>query len=150
MPRFITRTFNFATPWGWALSGLALIAFIWLIVGALGGLGFRFDPLDLARKRADRAEDQAVVATINAGARSREVAGERDTTRRVETARARIHQAEAIAADFTTQARAAPDANHPLDPDRLARLRLADERLCQAHPAVCPADAAPAGDARDR
>jgi hypothetical protein len=145
-----TRTFNFASPWGWALSGLALIAFLWLVVVALGGLGFRFDPLDLTRRRADRAEDRAVLATLDAGARAREVAGERDPTRRVEATRDQVRQAQVVAADFITQARAAPDANQPLDADRLDRLRRADERLCRIRPAVCPADAAPAGDARDR
>nr|WP_316629673.1 hypothetical protein [uncultured Brevundimonas sp.] len=146
----MTRTFNFASPWGWAVSALALIAFLWLVIVAFGGLGFRFDPLDLTRKRADRAEDQAVVAMTNAAARAREVAGERDTTRRVETARSNVRQVETIAAESIIQARAAPDANQPLDPDRLVRLRHADDRLCQARPVVCDPQGAAARDAGDR
>ncbi|GLK49620.1 hypothetical protein GCM10017620_25930 [Brevundimonas intermedia] len=133
----LTRTFNFASPWGWALAGLALLAFAWLCVVALGGVGFHFDPFNSTEKRADRAEQQAAKATADAGARAQEVAGARETVVKVEATLRQQHQAAAIAADFANQAREAPDANQPLDPDRVSRLVAADQRLCALDPAVC-------------
>lgn len=146
----LTRTFNFASPWGGVLALAALIVFGWLIFVALGGVGFRFDPFNSAEKRAERAETRAVTAEIDAGARAQEAAGAKDTTRRVEAALTQVRQADAIAADFTSQARAAHDANQPLDSDRADRIRLADERLCDTRPAVCDADAPASRDARYR
>lgn len=146
----LTRTFNFASPWGWTLAVLALLAFGWLVIVALGGFGFRFDPFNSAEKRADAAETRAATATTNAGARAKEAAGARDTTVKVERTLDQVRRAETIAVDLTTQARAATDANQDLDPDRRARLRNEYERLCASRPAVCPPDPAASGDARDR
>ena len=143
----LTRTFNFASPWGWGLAVLALLAFGWLVIVALGGFGFRFDPFNAAERRADAAETRAVTATIDAGARAQEAAGARDTTVKVERTLDQVRRAETIAVDLTTQARAAPDANQDLDPDRRARLRNEYDRLCAARPAVCPPDPAAPGDA---
>jgi hypothetical protein len=137
MPRSISRTFNFASPWGWALAVLALLAFGWLVVIALGGVGFRFDPFNSVQRRADRAEHLAATATADAGARALEVAGARETVVKVEATLRQQHQAAAIAADFANQAREAPDANQPLDPDRVSRLVAADQRLCALDPAIC-------------
>ena len=146
----LTRTFNLASPWGCGLAVLALLAFGWLVTVALGGVGFRFDPFNSAEKRAGAAETRAVTATIDAGARAQEAAGARDTIAKVERTLDQVRQAEVIAADLTTQARAAPDANQDNDPDRRARLRSEYERLCAARPAVCPPDPAAPGDAGDR
>lgn len=146
----LTRTFNFASPWGWVLAVLALLTFGWLVVVALGGVGFRFDPFNALERRADAAETRAATATIDAGARAQEAAGAHDTTAKVERTLDQVRRAETIAADLSTQARAAPDANQDLDPDRRARLRSEYERLCDARPAVCPPDPAAPRDARDR
>lgn len=140
----LTRTFNFATPFGGVLVFLALAAFVWLSIYALG---FRFDPFDTAAKRIDRLERQVVTHQIDAAARTIEVAGERDTAQRVDAAHRQIRHAETIAAEITAQARTAPDADEPLSPDRSARLRRADQRLCETRPAVCAPDAAAPGHA---
>lgn len=146
----LTRTFNFASPWGWALSVLAVLVLGWLAIAVLGGLGFRFDPFNTAEKRLETAQTTAVTATIAAGARAQEAAGARDTTLKVEHTLGQVLRAEAIAVDLTTQARAAPNANQDLDPDRRARLRSEYERMCDARPAVCAPDPAAPRDAGDR
>lgn len=146
----LTRTFNFVSPWGWALGILAVLALAWLAITVLGGLGFRFDPFNSAEKRLEMAQTTAVTATIAAGARAQEAAGARDTTRKVEHTLGQVRRAETIATDLTTQARAAPDANQDLDPDRRARLRSEYERLCDARPAVCASDPSAPGNAGDR
>jgi len=146
----LTRTFNFASPWGWALGILAVLALAWLAIAVLGGLGFRFDPFNTAEKRLETAQTTAVTATIAAGARAQEAAGARETTLKVEHTLGQVRRAETIAAELTTQARAAPNANEDLDPDRRARLRSEHERLCNARPAVCAPDPAAQGDAGDR
>lgn len=146
----LTRTINFASPWGWALGVLVVLALGWLAITVLGGLGFRFDPFNATEKHLETAQTTAVTATIAAGARAQEAVGARDTTLKVEHTLNQVRRAENIAAELTTQARAAPDANEDLDPDRRARLRSEHERLCDARPAVCPPDPAAQGDARDR
>ena len=146
----LTRAINFASPWGWAAAAVCLAVFATLIFIALGGIGFRFDPFKTTEKRAERAEARAVFAEADAGARAQEVLGADDTTRRVETVLGHSRQAAAVAADFTTQARAAPDADETLSPERSARLHGADERLCDIRPALCHAVAAAPADARDR
>jgi len=144
-----TRLINFATPWGWLAAAVALVTIAALAIFALGGLGFRFDPLNTVERRADRAEQAAAIATVDGGARAQEVIGARDTVVRVEVALDQQHQAAAIAADFATQAREAPNANEPLDPGRLGRLAASDQRLCALSPDVCPNDAAAPRDAGD-
>jgi len=146
----LTRTFNFASPWGWALGLLAILALGWLAIAVLGGLGFRFDPFNTAEKRLETAQTTAVTATMAAGARAQEAVGARDTTLKGEHTLDQVRHAETIAAELTTQARAAPNANEDLDPDRRARLRNEYKRLCAARPAVCPPDPAAPGDAGDR
>lgn len=145
-----TRTINFASPWGWALGVLAALALGWLVITVLGGLGFRFDPFNTTEKRLETAQTRAVTATIAASARAQEAAGARDTTLKVEHTLNQVRRAETIAAELTTQARAATNANEEVDPDRRARLRSEHERLCDARPAVCPPDPAAQGDASDR
>lgn len=146
----LTRTLNFASPWGWALGILTLLALGWLAIVILGGLGFRFDPFNTAEKRLETAQATAVTATIAAGARAQEATGARDTMQKVERTLDQVRRVETIAIDLTTQARAAPYANQDLDPDRRARLRSEYERLCAARAAVCPPNPAAPGDARDR
>lgn len=143
------RLLNFATPWGWALAGLALLAFGGLCVVALGGVGFRFDPFNLMEKRVVSAEGQAATSAIVASARSHEAAGARDTTARVERALDTIRQADAVAADSNILAREAPDAIQPLDPGQRDRLAAADQRLCAIDPTVCDPDPAASGNAGD-
>lgn len=133
-------------PPGWSVAvALALVA-----VMALGrGLGLRWDPFDLAGRRLAAAEARAVAAGADADARRLEVEGAAEQTRRLVL----HHQQDVLVARATdhavTHARTADDASNPLDPDRLARLRDHDRRLCQLAPAVCaaaPVDAADGGD----
>ena len=140
----LTRTFNFATPFGGALSIALMIGFALLTIAALKGFGFRFDPFNQAEARADRAEQTAAHAGSDASARGIEAAGAADTTTRVEVVLQQAGAAQRILTPFTSDAKAAPDANAPLDPARAARLRDVDEQLCAVRPSLC---AGPAGGA---
>jgi hypothetical protein len=100
---------------------------------------------DLDGRRLERAERQAEAAADDADARRLEVEGGVVQTRRLE----QQHQQSVALARVTTaaqaEARNAHDSDLPLDPDRAARLRDHDRRLCRLTPAVCAA--APAGPA---
>lgn len=131
------RTFNFRSPVGIALSVLAGILLLIIAFVALDGLGFRFDPFNLSAKQLARSEQQRDQAQQDATARRIETAGTVETLRRVEKVTIQIRAAEQIAFQSATDAAEAPDANTPVEPARLDRLRLADERLCQLRPAIC-------------
>lgn len=140
--RFLTRTFDFATPWGWAISAVFLVAFLGLLVFSLQGVGFRWDPFNLAERRVIRAEGQAARAIQDSSARRIETAGAQDTTRLVEAATAATAAVDQAAAHHTHQARSAPDANVPLDSARAGRISDGDRQLCALRPAVCAGRAA--------
>lgn len=140
---FLTRTFNFATPFGGLVAGAMLIAFVGLLIMMAGGVGFRFDPFDRATRRAEQAQSTADSAVADASARAIEVKGERDTAARVDVVVHQIAAAERAVFSLTSDARIAIDAKNPLDPDRTRRLRDVDQQLCAARPAICP-DADPA------
>lgn len=142
--RGLTRTFDLGTQFGSALSIALLIGFALLTIAALNGFGFRFDPFNQAEARADRAEQTAAHAESDASARGIEAAGAADTTTRVEVVLQQAGAAQRILTPFTSEAKAAPDANAPLDPARAARLRDVDEQLCAVRASLC---AGPAGDA---
>ncbi|MBU4136122.1 MAG: hypothetical protein KJ690_06875 [Alphaproteobacteria bacterium] len=134
------------TPAGWALVAVVVLA---LALAALGGLGFRWDPLDLAERRRAGAEARAAAAVADAAGRRLEVNAAADQARRLE----QFHQQEVAVARATariaTQARSAHDADLPLDPHRAARLAGHDRELCRLAPAVCGAatvEPAPGGD----
>jgi len=135
------------TPVHWILMAVAVIAFAIVSIQILGGLGFRWDPFNSAERRADVAEGKAAVATADAGARSAEASGARDTTRLVERGATDRAAADAIAHDFALQREAQADETIPL-PDDGAALRDAWQRLCDLRPAVC-AGHGDAGAARD-
>jgi len=134
---FLTRTFNFATPFGGLMAAVIFIAFIGLLVMTAGGLGFRFDPFDRAARRADHAEAAAAAAASNALARTIEAAGERDTAARVDVVVRQIAAADRAVFSLTSDARIALDAKDPLDPDRARRLHDLDQQLCASRPAIC-------------
>ncbi|MBK1970816.1 hypothetical protein JIX58_03405 [Brevundimonas diminuta] len=134
------RTLNFASPVGLIIL---LVCAVGLIL-ALGAVGFRFDPFDSLQKRADRAEASAAAANTDAAARRIESAGAADTVRRIDRITVQIRAADAIAHQSALSAQDAPDAKHPVDPARLARLRHADQQLCDLRPGICPDVAAPA------
>jgi hypothetical protein len=146
----LTRTFNFASPFGGVVSALAFLAFAALVLFALNGVGFRFDPFNSAERRATRAEATASEATTDAAARQIEAAGAADTTTRVEVVLQQAAAAEQAAFSLTSDARIAIDAKDPIDPDRVRRLRDVDQQLCAIRPVACGSgDPAPPGHAGD-
>lgn len=146
----LTRTFNFASPFGGLLAAAVFIIFAVVLIMAAGGLGFRFDPLGSTARRADQAEATAVAAASDAAARGIEAAGERDTAARVEVVVRQVAAADRAAFSLTSDARIAIDAKDPLDPARVRRLRDFDEQLCNARPAICPDHPSAPLDAGDR
>ena len=143
------RTLNFASP---VARVILLVAAVGLALLVLGAIGFRFDPFDSLQKRADRAEAAAVAANTDAAARRIESAGAADTVQRIDRITVQIRAADAIAHQSALSAQDAPDAKHPVDPARLARLRHADQQLCDLRPGICadaPAAARDAGPGDD-
>ena len=133
------------TPLGWLAVGVAALA---AAVVLLGGLGFRWDPFDLDRRRADRAEQAAAVATAEAAARSAEAAGQAGQVIRLDAAVRSTVALERATAHSIQIARTADDASTPLDPDRADRLRDHDRELCRISPDLlgCPAAPDASGD----
>ena len=119
---------------------LIAVAFVVLLSAINYGLGFvPFTPQWRAKGlavKADRLEGQ--VSTLE-----REAAGQAEIAVATEV----HHTREIIIREGTAQAiaeaRSAPDATTPLDPQRADRLRAADERLCLDAPALCPPADAP-------
>ena len=102
-------------------------------------LGFKFDPFGIDARRLDQLTDQVAVM-------EREAIGNAEVAVATQT----FHTREVVIRELSRQAeieaRTAPDAETPLDPDRVGRLRAADHRLCSAYPAICPnPDAAASG-----
>jgi hypothetical protein len=141
-PAAVLRTL---TPLGWLAVGLAALAVVALV---LGGLGFRWDPFDLARRRLDRAEASAAVARAEAAARSAEAEGQAGQVARLDATLTTTRRIDAATTRSTLAARAANDADLPLSPARLERLRAHDRELCRIAPDLggCAAPADPAGD----
>lgn len=135
------------TPLGWLAAGLVGLAVAALV---LGSLGFRWDPLDLARRRADRAEASASIARSEAEARAAEAQAQAGQVARLDSVLATTRRLDATTHRSTLQARAADDADLPLAPDRLDRVRAHDRELCRIAPELggCASASDPAGDGR--
>lgn len=133
------------TPLGWLVVGVSALAVAAIV---LGGLGFRWDPLDFTRRRADRAEQTAAAATAQAAARSAEAIGQAGQVIRLDAAVQSSVALERATATSIQTARIADDASTPLSADRADRLRDHDLRLCRLAPdlAGCPAAPDLAGD----
>lgn len=132
------------TPLGWLAVGGAVLAAIAIV---LGGLGFRWDPFELDRRRADRAEAAATIARAQAVARAAEAAGQAGQVSRLDAALTATRRLDAATHRSTLQARDADDADLPLAPDRRDRLRAHDDELCGIAPDLggCAAAPDPAG-----
>ena len=128
------------TPTGW----IALFAAFWVLFGLAGlarpsFLGFKFDPFGIDARKLNRLEGQVSVL-------EREAVGQAEIAQATQTFHTREVVIRDLARQAETEARTAPDAETPLDPDRVARIRAADHRLCIVAPAICAsADAAGSG-----
>ena len=130
------------TPLGRLLAVAACMAVALLVLGATG---WRWDPLRLDQRRADRAEAQAAAAASDAAARGLEAEGEAALRRRGQS---RAQTSIAVAASTAIaldHARTADDADTPLEPGRAVRLRRHDDELCRLAPHLV--GCAPAPDA---
>lgn len=134
-------------PLGWLAVSVAVLAVVALV---LGGLGFRWDPLDLGRRRLDRAEASAATAVAEAAARSAEAEGQAGQVARLDAAVQSAAALDRVTARSIQIARTADDASVPLPADRIARLRDHDRELCRLAPDLVGCSAAPdlAGDGR--
>lgn len=133
------------TPMGWLALGVAGLAGLAMV---LVGLGFRWDPFDLDRRRLHKAEAVAVSARAEAAARSAEASGQAGQITRLETALRRSTALERATSLSLQDARNADDAPEPLPADRVDRLRNHDRELCRLAPDLEGCRAAPdsAGD----
>lgn len=138
-----SRYFRVLTPLGW-LALAAVVAVLLLVVGR--GVGLRWDPLQLqarrletAQRRADHAEAEVAVRTLEAAARSRQVES-------LDAFHRHTQAVERATASAEIRARTADDAETPLDPARAERLHDYDRELCRLASAVagCTAPADPA------
>ena len=133
------------TPLGW-IAGV--VAAVGLVAIVLGGLGFRWDPLDLDRRRLDQARGRAALAEAETRARRLEAEGAEDQVRRIEHLNHTRTAVVAVTAEAVEQARSAEDANTPLESERADRLRAHDRELCRLAPDLdgCAGAAGASGD----
>ena len=99
-----------------------------------------------AESRLDRAEDQVedlqqdlATSEADAAARAAEAQANADQVERIETVHRQVIELRDLTNPVIHEARSAPDASTPLDPDRADRLREHDRRLCELAPDVCAA-----------
>ena len=116
------------TPLGW----LALIGGVVVLLLAAGsGLGLRWDPFDLQKRRLETAQARATRAENDADARRVEAEGRAQQVVRLDNHHRQTLAVERATVAAVTQARSAPDANDPLDPVRAERLHAHDRELCR-------------------
>jgi hypothetical protein len=135
------RVFRIITPTGWlVIAAVAVVLFGLAGLARPSFLGFKFDPFGMDARKLDQLTDQVSVM-------EREATGNADIAAATQT----FHTREVVIRELSRQAeieaRTASDAETPLDPDRVGRLRAADHRLCSAYPAICPNPDAAAGGA---
>ncbi|MES2860973.1 MAG: hypothetical protein V4701_05840 [Pseudomonadota bacterium] len=133
------------TPIGWAAAGIAFVATVAVV---LGGLGFRWDPFDLSRRRLEHAEQAVVHARAAAAARTAEAEAQAGQVMRLDAAHAAIRSLDRATHTAIQIARTADDAALPLPAARADRLRDHDRELCRIDPDLvgCTAATDPAGD----
>lgn len=127
--------------------GLAVL----VAIGVLSVIGFLADPFGWRENKITDLENKNEVLSDEAMARSLQGVGEAAQPQRVNiTVTMPVAAAQTALEPIFDEARTAPDANQPIAPDRLARLRAADRSLCEQSPGLdgCPAPAT--GPARSR
>jgi len=120
------------TPTGWlVIAAVAVVLFGLAGLARPSFLGLKFDPFGIDARKLDRLTDQVSVM-------EREAIGNAEVAVATQT----FHTREVVIRELSRQAeieaRTASDAETPIDPDRVARIRAADHRLCSAYPAICP------------
>lgn len=138
--KLLTPALRTLTPLGLIAGIVATVAALGLV---LGGLGFRWDPLDLSRRRAEASEAAAARARADADARSAEAEGQADQVARLDAALRTTRSLDRATTPAIQDARTADDADHPLSTDRAARLRDHDRELCRIAPDLVGCAAAP-------
>lgn len=124
---------NALTPWGWAAAALTGLV---VLVLAASALGFRWDPLRLSEKRLERARAEVAATQADAAARRVEQAAETGQRARLDAHHRQAVAVTALTVAAETEARKAPDADHPLDADRTRRLHELDRGLCRLSPGL--------------
>jgi len=119
----------------WAVLALAILAAVILAASVWDRL-WSWLPWS-AESRADRAEARAEVAEGEARSEGARATGEAETGRAIERHTIIVRAADRVAADAEIEARTAPDANTPIDPDRARRLLDAQRGLCAVAPTIC-------------
>jgi hypothetical protein len=128
----------------WRLIGYVLAAV--LALAALNHFAkfVPFTPQWSARQAEAKAERlEGHVASLE-----REATGNAEITNATQKHHGREVALRELSRQAEIEARTAPDAETPLDPDRVARIRAADNRLCIVAPSICP-DSDPAGSGAD-
>lgn len=118
---------------GWLAAALAVAGGLGLV---LGGLGFRWDPLDLSRRRLESADRAIVQARAGAAARTAEAEGQAGQVVRLDDALETLRSLDRVTFQSARTARTADDAALPLSPDRADRLRRHDRELCRISPGL--------------
>jgi hypothetical protein len=130
------------TPVGWVyIVSAAIAVFVVASMTRPSFLGFKFDPFGIDARKIDRLETEVSVL-------EREAVGQAEIAAATQTFHTREVVIRDLARQSETEARTAPDAETPLDPDRVARIRAADHRLCIVAPTIC-ASPDPAGSGAD-
>ena len=119
------------TPLGWIAGVLAAVGLVAIV---LGGLGFRWDPLDLDKRRLEQARSRAALAEAEAQARRLEAEGAEGQVRRIDHLNHTKTAVVAVTAAAVEKARSAEDANIRLESERADRLRAHDRELCRHAP----------------
>ena len=135
------RYLRIITPTGWlVIAAVAVVLFGLAGLARPSFLGLKFDPFCIDARKIDRLETEVSVL-------EREATGNAEIAVATQTFHTREVVIRDLARKAETEARTAPDAETPLDPDRVGRLRAADNRLCSAYPAICSNPDAAAGGA---
>lgn len=98
-------------------------------------------------RRLERVIDQRDRLAAEAAAQAGHIEALTEQARRVETVHRQVTELRDLTDPVIHQARSAPDASMPLDPDRADRLRGHDRKLCKLAAGLCAVStAAPARD----
>jgi hypothetical protein len=127
---------------GWlVIAAVAVVMFGFAGLARPSFLGLKFDPFGIDARKIDRLEGEVSVL-------EREAVGNAEIAAATQTFHTREVVIRDLARQAETEARTAPDAETPLNADRVARIRAADHRLCIVAPSIC-ASPDPAGSGAD-